>query len=310
MDKHGKINLEYYKVFYYVCRCGGITAAAEVLCISQPAVSQAVHQLETALGCRLFLRTSKGVKLTREGEVLHSYVKRGIESIYDGEDTLKRIQDLETGEIRIGASDMTLQFYLLPYLEQFHREYPKIKVNVTNAPTPETIKSLEEGRIDFGVVTSPFTSRGTVRQFQVKAIRNVFIAGSSFRELEGRKLEYKELEAFPCIALEKNTSTRTFMDAFLAQQGTLLKPEFELAISDMIVQFARRNMGIGCVMEGFAEDAIMRGEVFRLKFKQEMPLRHMCVVTGESSLISMPGRRLLDMMACDQAAAEKPAGGR
>ena len=61
MDKHGKINLEYYKVFYYVCRCGGITAAAEVLCISQPAVSQAVHQLETALGCRLFLRTSKGV---------------------------------------------------------------------------------------------------------------------------------------------------------------------------------------------------------------------------------------------------------
>ena len=310
MDKHGKINLEYYKVFYYVCRCGGITAAAEVLCISQPAVSQAVHQLETALGCRLFLRTSKGVKLTREGEVLHSYVKRGIESIYDGEDTLKRIQDLETGEIRIGASDMTLQFYLLPYLEQFHREYPKIKVNVTNAPTPETIKSLEEGRIDFGVVTSPFTSRGTVRQFQVKAIRNVFIAGSSFRELEGRKLEYKELEAFPCIALEKNTSTRTFMDAFLAQQGTLLKPEFELAISDMIVQFARRNMGIGCVMEGFAEDAIMRGEVFRLKFKQAMPLRHMCVVTGESSLISMPGRRLLDMMACDQAAADKPARGR
>ena len=78
--------------------CGGITAAAEVLCISQPAVSQAVHQLETALGCRLFLRTSKGVKLTREGEVLHSYVKRGIESIYDGEDTLKRIQDLETGK--------------------------------------------------------------------------------------------------------------------------------------------------------------------------------------------------------------------
>ena len=223
---------------------------------------------------------------------------------------LERMLNMDVGEVRIGASDMTLQFYLLPYLEQFHREYPKIKVNVTNAPTPETIKSLEEGRIDFGVVTSPFTSRGTVRQFQVKAIRNVFIAGSSFRELEGRELEYKELEAFPCIALEKNTSTRTFMDAFLAQQGTLLKPEFELAISDMIVQFARRNMGIGCVMEGFAEDAIMRGEVFRLKFKQEMPLRHMCVVTGESSLISMPGRRLLDMMACDQAAAEKPAGGR
>ena len=304
------ISLEYYKVFYQAAATGSITMAAETLCISQPAVSQAVKHLERELETKLFLRTPKGVRLTREGELLYGYVKRGIESIRDGEEMLKQLKCLDTGVIRIGASDMTLQFYLLPYLEQFHREYPKIKVNVTNAPTPETIKSLEEGRIDFGVVTSPFTSRGTVRQFQVKAIRNVFIAGSSFRELEGRKLEYKELEAFPCIALEKNTSTRTFMDAFLAQQGTLLKPEFELAISDMIVQFARRNMGIGCVMEGFAEDAIMRGEVFRLKFKQEMPLRHMCVVTGESSLISVPGRRLLDMMACDQAAAEQPAGGR
>ena len=304
------VNFEYYKVFYHVCAHGSLTAAAQELCISQPAVSQAVRQLEKEAGTKLFLRTSKGVQLTREGELLYHYVKPGVEELLEGGKMLERMLNMDVGEVRIGASDMTLQFYLLPYLEQFHREYPKIKVNVTNAPTPETIKSLEEGRIDFGVVTSPFTSRGTVRQFRVKAIRNVFIAGSSFRELEGRELEYKELEAFPCIALEKNTSTRTFMDAFLAQQGTLLKPEFELAISDMIVQFARRNMGIGCVMEGFAEDAIMRGEVFRLKFKQEMPLRHMCVVTGESSLISMPGRRLLDMMACGQAAVEQPTGGR
>ena len=273
------VNFEYYKVFYHVCAHGSLTAAAQELCISQPAVSQAVRQLEKEAGTKLFFRTSKGVQLTREGELLYHYVKPGVEELLEGGKMLERMLNMDVGEVRIGASDMTLQFYLLPYLEQFHREYPKIKVNVTNAPTPETIKSLEEGRIDFGVVTSPFTSRGTVRQFQVKAIRNVFIAGSSFRELEGRKLEYKELE-------------------------------FELAISDMIVQFARRNMGIGCVMEGFAEDAIMRGEVFRLKFKQEMPLRHMCVVTGESSLISVPGRRLLDMMACDQAAAEQPAGGR
>ena len=200
------VNFEYYKVFYHVCACGSLTAAAQELCISQPAVSQAVRQLEKEAGTKLFFRTSKGVQLTREGELLYHYVKPGVEELLEGGKMLERMLNMDVGEVRIGASDMTLQFYLLPYLEQFHREYPKIKVNVTNAPTPETIKSLEEGRIDFGVVTSPFTSRGTVRQFQVKAIRNVFIAGSSFRELEGRKLEYKELEAFPCIALEKNTS--------------------------------------------------------------------------------------------------------
>ena len=82
-------------------------AAAEALCISQPAVSQAVRQLETALGCRLFLRTSRGVKLTSEGELLLSYVRRGLDAIQDGETMLRRMKDLETGEIRIGASDMT-----------------------------------------------------------------------------------------------------------------------------------------------------------------------------------------------------------
>ena len=305
------ISLEYYKVFYQAAATGSITMAAETLCISQPAVSQAVKHLERELETKLFLRTPKGVRLTREGELLYGYVKRGIESIRDGEEMLKQLKCLDTGVIRIGASDMTLQFYLLPYLEQFHEQYPKIKVMVSNGPTPETIEALENGAIDFGIVSTPFEGREEMRAVPVRQIENIFIAGSRFREqLEGRELDYRELKDYPCIFLEKKTSTRRFMDQYLEKEGVALEPEFELATSDMIVQFARRNMGIGCVMEGFAEDAIMRGEVFRLKFKQEMPLRHMCVVTGESSLISMPGRRLLDMMACDQAAAEHPAGGR
>ena len=150
-DLHGSVNLEYYRVFCSVCECGGITAAAEALCISQPAVSQAVRQLETVLGCRLFLRTSRGVKLTSEGELLLSYVRRGIDAIQDGEKMLRRMKDLETGEIRIGASDMTLQFYLLPYLEQFHEEYPNIKVTVSNGPTPETLEALETASRGFNV---------------------------------------------------------------------------------------------------------------------------------------------------------------
>ena len=68
---------------------------------------------------------------------------------------------------RIGASDMTLQFFLLPYLEQFHKEYPRIKVTVTNAPTPETIRCLEEGKIDFGVVTTPFSGHGAIHSLSL-----------------------------------------------------------------------------------------------------------------------------------------------
>ncbi len=297
-DLRGNVNLEYYRVFCSVCECGGITAAAESLCISQPAVSQAVRQLETALGCRLFLRTSRGVKLTSEGELLLSYVRRGIEAIADGETMLKRMKDLEMGEIRIGASDMTLQFYLLPHLEQFHEEHPNIKVTVSNGPTPETLEELYEGHIDFGIVSTPFETKQAVKSYPVREIRNVFIAGAKFAgKLSGRKLSYIELENCPCIFLERNTSTRRFMDEFLAKRNVFLEPEFELATSEMIVQFVKRNLGIGCLMSDFAADAISRGEVFALQFEEEMPSRQFCLVAPEKAWMSPAAKELFKSLS-------------
>ena len=130
-------NLEAYKVFYYVAKCGSVTKAAGELSISQPAVSQAVKQLENTLDVSLFHRAAKGVRLTGEGELLYSYVAKGYEQIELGVKKVHQMQNMELGEVRIGASDMTLQFYLLPYLETFHERYPNIKVMVSNAPTPE-----------------------------------------------------------------------------------------------------------------------------------------------------------------------------
>lgn len=292
-------NLEYYKVFYYVAQLGSITLAAEKLCISQPAVSQAVRQLEQSLDSQLFLRTSKGVRLTREGEFFYDYVKVGLDNIWLGENMLKRMKDLDTGEVRIGASDMTLQFYLLPYLEKFHELYPGIKVTVSNGPTPETLKFLYEGKIDFGVVSTPFEAKGAVLRREVKEIRNVFVAGDKFRHLEGKMLDYEILKELPCIFLEKNTSTRTCMDDFLAALGVVVEPEFELSTSDMIVQFAMRNLGIGCVMSEFAKMELEKGNLVELKFGTEMPKRHFSIITDSKTPVSPAGKRLLELMTSD-----------
>lgn len=290
------ISLEYYRVFYQAAKLGSITMAAEYLCISQPAVSQAVKQLEGALGCRLFVRTSKGVHLTQEGELLYSYVERGLNMILDGEKILRRMQDLDTGEVRIGASDMTLRFYLLSYLEKFHETYPNVKVMVSNAPTPETMKSLRDGKIDFGVVSTPASAARDVKLTPVREIRDVFVAGEKFRYLKGKSLAYESLQSLPCILLEGNTSTRAFIDACLEERGVRLAPEFELATSDMIVQFAARNMGVGCVVEDFAREKLDSGELFVLDFDSPMPCRNICVATDRGTAMSPAGRKLLEML--------------
>ena len=169
-------NLEYFKVFYYVARYGSVTRAAGELAISQPAVSQSLRQLEKSLGVTLFARVSRGVKLTGEGQLLYSYVEKGYEQIEQGVEKVRRMRNLELGEIHIGASDMTLRFYLLPFLEVFHDRYPDIKVTVANAPTPETLKLLKEGKIDFGVVSTPFEEDGDICAEPDREIEDVFVA--------------------------------------------------------------------------------------------------------------------------------------
>ncbi len=290
------VNLEYYKIFYHVATELSITGAARKLCISQPAVSQAVKQLEQELGIELFTRRAKGVSLTRAGTLLYSYVGNGYETIMAGEEQLTKMINLEYGEVRIGASDMTLQFYLLPFLEQFHQLYPEIKVTVTNAPTPQTIDHLHQGRIDFGVVTKPMEVDTQFVVFRVRKIQDVFVAGDKFRELQGRKLNYRELADLPLICLEGNTSTRKYVDSYLEKKKIAVTPEFELATSDMIVQFALRNLGVGCVVEDFARKQLDNGELFLLEFEEQIPERDMCLIIDKRSTMSVAATKLKELL--------------
>ena len=277
------ISLEYYKFFYYAAKCGSITQAAEALSVTQPAVSQVLRTLAKSLGTDLFVRNGKGVHLTPAGEILFDYVKRGYEEI-------------ETGEIRIGASDMTLQFYLLPYLQRFHERYPGIRLNVTNGPTPETMHYLSEGRIDFGLVTTPLSRRKGFHSIAVRQIQDVFVAGTRFRKLKGEILPWSSLRELPVVCLEKNSSTRRYVDDFLMARGAAIHPEIELATSDMIVQFALRNLGVACVVWDFAQPYLEAGTLFELRFESSLPAREMELVTNEKLPPTSASAKFLEML--------------
>lgn len=290
------LNLEYYKVFYYVAKYKSITLAAEKLSLSQPAVSQSIRHLEEEAGVPLFVRTAKGMRLTAEGAVLYPYVARGYEYICMGERKLLEQMNLEAGEIRIGASDMTLQFYLLDYLEQFHEQYPKVKVRVTNAPTPETLRHLQDGKIDFGVVTEPVSKGTGFTLKKVRDIQDIFVAGEKYRTYLNRTVRLSELEEMPIICLEGETSSRTYVETFLDKFRVRLHPEFELATSDMLIQFAARGLGVANVVEDFAEKALETGELFQLKLEQEIPKRAMYVVTNDRIPLPSSAKHLIQML--------------
>jgi DNA-binding transcriptional LysR family regulator len=289
-------NLEYFKVFYYTAKLGSVTGAANELSISQPAVSQSLKALERSLGVSLFQRASKGVRLTGEGQLLYAHVEKGYEEIERGVEKVRQMLNLELGEVHIGASDMTLRFYLLPFLEEFHERYPDIKVSVANAPTPETLKLLRAGEIDFGVVSTPFPEERDISAETVREIEDVFVAGRRFISYKNKMLDLQELEKLPLIYLEGSTSTRAYMDAYLAENGVAVQPEFELSTSDMIVQFALRNLGIGCVVRDFATEALDSGLLFELRFNKMIPKRQFCVVTSRKGPLGAAAGKLLEIM--------------
>ncbi len=288
------ISLEYYKAFYYVAKLGSISAAANSLFISQPAVSQAIKHLETALDANLFHRTSKGVRLTAEGEALYHLVSQGYDYFQRAETMFKDIHSLQAGEIRIGASDMTLRYYLLPFLDRFHGKYPNVKISVTNGPTPETVKALRAGEIDFGVVTTPVISDRWMTVTPVRRIQDCFVAGIKFTALRSRTLSLAELAGMPLTMLEKKTSSRRYIDNLFVQEGCVIRPEFELATSDLIVQFALRGLGIGYVTRDFAQDYLDRGELFQLRLAEPILPRSMCLITPTKFPMPLAAKRLIE----------------
>ena len=298
-DAKFNVNLEYYKIFYHVAKSGGITAAAKSLNMSQPAVSQQISALEKQLGVSLLKRNGRGIALTAEGNLLYEYVERGYEEILQGEKRLSQLLHLEAGEVRVGASDMTLRFFLLPYLEKFHQLYPGIKVTVTNGPTPETLRYLEDDRIDFGVVSSPFPdsiNKDDISYTDVREIQDCFVAGRSFIQYRNHMIDLSELANLPLITLEGQTSSGRYVTEFLESNNITIHPEFELATSDMIVQFAERSLGVGMVVRDFAKEDLDNGKLFELRLKQRIPPRHIRLVTNTKRQQSLASTKLLELI--------------
>ncbi len=285
--------LSLYPVFCEAARCGSISGAAKRLYVSQPAVSNAVAQLEASLGVKLFNRSSRGITLTEEGQVLYEHVCRSLEQLERGEDRLRAMNGLAGGVLRVGASDMTLKFFLLDYIERFKQSYPLVRITVTNAPTPRSLRSLHDGIIDFAVVSGPLEPEGGISCLRVRDIRDIAVATERYAALYPNGAAPAELCRHPLIMLEEGTSTRSYLDSCMPG---LKKPDIELATSDLILDFARRSFGIAYIVEDFARRDIESGALREIPLLPPLPLRSFYLVYRTDTPLSAAAERLVGMI--------------
>ena len=296
-------NISRYKTFVATAESASVSEAARKLFVSQPAVSAEIAALESALSVKLFFRSNRGVTLTPEGQILYDYVKKAFSFLAAGEEKLREITGLRSGTLRIGASDMTLRFYLLDFIAAFHEAYPDVHLNVTNAPTPRTLESLRSGVIDFGVVSEPINVIDT-EDFEflpVREIHDIFIAAPSYGITRESLVTNERLAKEPIIMLEPHTSTRSYVSEWLG--SGFPSPAIELATSDLLLEFAERGFGVASIVEDFAKDAIKEGRVLKLDLASPAPPRRFFVVYLKKLPLSAAGRKMLEMLGGDVACA-------
>ena len=271
------INFELYKIFYYAVVSGGFSNAAVKLFITQSAVSQAIKNLETKLGVTLFFRKTATSNLTPEGEMLFIILNKLLTSLKPRTEKLTEIQNLIRWESDRGQRYTVCKYFLLPYLESFHRLYPKVKIQFLNRTSPKLLESLKNGAVDFAVVTLPLNDK-SVNVRELKLVTDIFVAAPKYAELKDRRIKLTELADYPLLLLEKASATRRNFDAFLRQNQINLIPEIELESVDLLVEFARIGLGVAHVLKESAIASIERGELFEVKVEEEIPQRKLGLV--------------------------------
>ncbi len=286
------MNLELYRPFYYAAKSGSISKASEQLFITQPAVSRAIKQLEDSLGCTLFFRTSKGVELTQEGDILFKHIEQAFGLISSAESKINDVRNLITGEVKIGVSDTLCKYYLIPYLKLFNTNYPGVKVHVTCPTTPEIIKLLKAGKIDFGIINMPLKDE----QLEFKAVMEIqdcFVAGEKYKHLSGKMLPISEVVKYPLLFLEKSSNTRAYIDEYLKNNSIAAVPDFELGNIDLLIQFAKFDFGIACIIENFAQDILDEGGLYKLHLIEKIPPRNISVAWLKSVPLTSAAKELI-----------------
>ena len=215
MEQH----LSQYRIFYEVARCGNISRAAKELYISQPAISKAIGKLEESLGTRLFLRNSRGVQLTPEGNVLFQHVSDAFDSLSRGEKELKRIHDFHIGQLKIGVSNTLCKYVLLPYLKSFVEKYPHVNITIESQSTAHTLEMLEARKIDIGLVAEPRARIG-LNFTPVMEIHDGFVCTPAYMEnLTLREGPAPDIfKTGNIMLLDRSNMSRKHLDTYLSDR--------------------------------------------------------------------------------------------
>lgn len=290
------VNLELYRVFNTVAKCGSLTKAAQELFISQPAVSQSIKQLEGQLGVTLFNRTHRGMELSAAGgKLIFKKVDEALRLLDEAESTFTDQKTTDAATIRIGATDAIFYYILADKIAKYNSKYPSVKFELISSTSPYTISQLKEGKCDVAFVNLPIEDDEVKFYGTVAYLNDIFIAGERFSDLKGDPIPIKRLQELPILMIEENTVARHALSAFMDNLGVRLNPDIEVANWDLMIKFAVKGMGVGCVPREYCKKEMDEGTLFEVPITPSLPVRGVGIALAKHVPLSFALKEFIAM---------------
>ncbi|KJC60758.1 hypothetical protein UP10_10970 [Bradyrhizobium sp. LTSPM299] len=263
------LNLHLLRLFAAVAKTGSFSRAADILHISQPAISKGVRDFELQVGCRLLDRTPKGVRTTREGAALTRHAETLFAAERAAEDELQALRNLDSGSLRIGAST-TIATYMIPeYLGIFHRAFPGIDLHVVSANTSDIAALMLAHEIEIALVEGPVEDESLVSEAWRTDVMGLIAAPDHrFATAQGpiqgpiqAPIDFRLLENEILIMREPGSGTREVVAQALAAHRIEPQRTLEIGSTEAIKQAVAAGVGVAIVSMATIDDQVKLGKL-------------------------------------------------
>lgn len=276
-------NIDYnlYKIFLYLYEQRSISKTANLLYVSQPAISYSLKELENQLGYTLFYRNSKGIEPTMEAKELYSFVSTAFNIMKSGEEHIKNLNSLNIGCIRIGTPSQIGVFYLASFIADFRKLYPGIKFEIICKPTVEMVEMLETKKVDLIIGTLPIlTTKSGVKKLTLSRLHNCFAYYKEFfPDIDVKNIA--DLSKYPLVLPSPTSSIRGKLNEFIESKNVQLYPVFESWTTEIMIEMVRRGVGIGYFVKNVIELQKDKDDFELITFDGDLPVVDVCAVFVE-----------------------------
>lgn len=258
------MNLHHLKVFLAVAEAGSISAGAEQLHISQPAVTREIRDLEASVGIQLFDRQTRGVSLTEAGERLRDYARRIFALEQAAERDLQTFVNIQHGELLIGASATLGTYWLPPLLSRFRQQHGHIFISLEVTNTQQVLEQLESGKIQLGFIEGECHDQRVAKQLLARDELLPVVAPQHPLAQKSEPISVHELQQYPLYLREQGSGARLSIETAYANAGLSAHAQMAIGSTEAIKHLLNDALGTAWLSQRVVENELKNGRLVRL----------------------------------------------